>query len=143
MVQTLIDTELRWYRLVFPAWLAFLLVLTSAGVCAQDTFSTPESEIVKVPSASSERNTIPVEVRACGCLTFSWESSTGFRQAEDPLVRRGLRGPFFSDYVNSVESIHGWGDGDPFAVNYIGHPTMGAVAGFIEIHNDLHILEAR
>jgi hypothetical protein len=35
-----------------------------------------------------------------------------------------------------VKSLRGWGDGDSFATNYIGHPMMGAVSGFIQAHND-------
>ena len=30
----------------------------------------------------------------------------------------------------------GWRDGDPFLVNYIGHPMQGAVSGYILIQND-------
>jgi hypothetical protein len=41
-----------------------------------------------------------------------------------------------ADYLHSVKSIRGWDDGDPFLVNYIGHPFGGAVAGYIEVHND-------
>lgn len=51
-------------------------------------------------------------------------------------TRRGLRGPFFQNYVNSINNIHGWNDGDPFFVNYIDHPMEGSVAGFIEVAHD-------
>lgn len=121
-------------------WLAFLLLLASAsGLKAQDpasaTDSDSENTIIQAHSTNSEKT------------TFQWESALvdasiflgvehGFRLAEDPLVREGLKGPFFEDYFDSVKNIHGWGDGDPFAVNYIGHPIQGAVTGFIEIHND-------
>jgi hypothetical protein len=115
---------------------AFLFALGCAsGLQTQDISAVPEGEIIKDHSANSEKT------------TFQWKSvlvdvsiflgiEHGFRLAQDPLVREGLRGPFFEDYFDSVKSIHGWGDGDPFMVNYIGHPTMGAVAGFIETSND-------
>lgn len=36
----------------------------------------------------------------------------------------------------SVGNMHGWSDGDPFMVNYIGHPLQGSVASFIWVQND-------
>jgi hypothetical protein len=59
-----------------------------------------------------------------------------FRLTMEPGTRAGLRGPFFKDYFRTVRSLRGWNDGDPFIVNYIGHPMMGAVTGYIQIHND-------
>jgi hypothetical protein len=47
-----------------------------------------------------------------------------------------LGGPFWADYVESVASLHGWDDGDSFATNYVAHPMMGAVTGYIQIQND-------
>jgi hypothetical protein len=35
-----------------------------------------------------------------------------------------------------VASLHGWSDGDPFYVNYVGHPMQGAVSGYIWVQND-------
>jgi hypothetical protein len=45
---------------------------------------------------------------------------------------------FWGRYARSVRSYRfgKWDDGDPFLVNYIGHPMGGAVAGWIEIQND-------
>jgi hypothetical protein len=49
-----------------------------------------------------------------------------------------LEGPFFADWANSVSKyrLTRWTDGDPFIVDYIGHPLMGAVTGRIQIQND-------
>jgi len=58
-----------------------------------------------------------------------------FRVATEPGTRAGLKGPFFPGYANSVGFLHGWGDGDPFLVNYIGHPIQGSVSGMIYIQN--------
>jgi hypothetical protein len=44
--------------------------------------------------------------------------------------------PYFRGYLNAVGNLHGWADGDPFYVNYVGHPMQGAVSGFIWIAND-------
>jgi hypothetical protein len=41
-----------------------------------------------------------------------------------------------SAYVQSVGNLHGFADGDPFYVNYIGHPMQGAVSGRIFELND-------
>lgn len=60
----------------------------------------------------------------------------GVRLAFDPISRAGLRGPFLKDYFNTVERLNGWGDGNPFYVNYVGHAVEGAVSGFIQIQND-------
>jgi hypothetical protein len=60
----------------------------------------------------------------------------GLRIATDPDTRNGLPGPFWRDYARSVAGISGWGDGDPWQVNYVGHPFQGAVSGFIEVQND-------
>lgn len=58
------------------------------------------------------------------------------RLAVEPDTRAGLKGSFWKDYFKTVASLRGWDDGDTFATNYIGHPMMGAVSGFIQIHND-------
>jgi hypothetical protein len=60
----------------------------------------------------------------------------GFRLSTDPSTRHGFKGSFITGYVDSVENLHGWADGDPFLVNYVGHPIQGAVSGDIWIHND-------
>lgn len=41
-----------------------------------------------------------------------------------------------SGYTRSVFNLYGWADGDPFYVNYVGHPMQGAVAGRIwQLHD--------
>jgi hypothetical protein len=65
----------------------------------------------------------------------------GFRY----LTEEGTRHPhrsFFNGYVNSLNGVHGWADGDPFLVNYVGHPMQGSVAGFIFAQNDRKYLTA-
>jgi hypothetical protein len=49
---------------------------------------------------------------------------------------RNAGGPFVKNYLRSVGNLHGWADGDPFYVNYVGHPMQGAVSGFIWAQND-------
>src|SRR4051812_11469178 len=52
----------------------------------------------------------------------------GFRLATDPVTRERAGGSFFGGYVDSLTNLHGWGDGDPFIVNYVGHPLQGAIS---------------
>ena len=65
----------------------------------------------------------------------------GLRMAFDPPSRRSMakaieNGEFWQAYVRSLQSFHGWSDGNHFFVNYVGHPLQGAVSGYILIHND-------
>lgn len=53
-----------------------------------------------------------------------------WRVAFDPLLRWNLaHKPFFHDWFASYGgySMHQWGDGDDFVVNYVGHTLEGAV----------------
>jgi hypothetical protein len=47
-----------------------------------------------------------------------------------------LGGPFWSDYVESVGGLGGWGDGDSLVTNYVCHPMMGSISGYIQVQND-------
>jgi hypothetical protein len=60
----------------------------------------------------------------------------GFRVATEEGARH-THMPFFKGYAESWANLHGWADGDPFLVNYVGHPMQGSVSGFIWIQNDL------
>jgi hypothetical protein len=59
-----------------------------------------------------------------------------FRYSTEYGTRDAFHTAFWPGYFDSVENLHGWADGDPFLVNYVGHPMQGAVAGFIWQHND-------
>ncbi len=62
--------------------------------------------------------------------------SHSFRYATEATTRRSFHKPFFPNYTAAVANLHGWADGDPFMVNYIGHPMQGAVSSFIWQHDD-------
>jgi hypothetical protein len=51
-------------------------------------------------------------------------------------TRNRLDGKWWDDYMTSVEGLQGWNDGNPIITNYVGHPIMGAVTGYIQIQND-------
>ena len=59
-----------------------------------------------------------------------------FRCSKEQGTRDAFSTPFFRGYLNSIENLHGWNDGDPFYVNYVGHTMQGAVSGYIWTHND-------
>ena len=51
-------------------------------------------------------------------------------------TREEFGGRFIKDYFASVKGLKSWGDGDSVFTNYVGHPMQGAIAGYIQIHND-------
>jgi hypothetical protein len=57
-------------------------------------------------------------------------------------TRAALRGKYFRDYVNSVRGLSGWGDGDGFMANYIGHPMQGSIASLLALQNDAQFRSA-
>ena len=59
-----------------------------------------------------------------------------FRFGTEPGTRSAMNGPFWKGYIDSIDNLHGWSDGDQFYVNYVGHPIQGAVSGFIYLQND-------
>jgi hypothetical protein len=67
----------------------------------------------------------------------------GYRLLTEPSTRADLRGPFWSDYFKSVKNLRGWGDGDEFLVNYIGHPMQGSVSGFLYVQNNPDAIRQR
>jgi hypothetical protein len=106
------------------------LALTAA---ADDENSLPlVNPVTSTPSSSSGVQWVPLLRESLFFLSVEH----GFRVATDPDTRRNLGGPFWKGYADSVGNLHGWADGDPFFVNYIGHPMQGAVSGDIWIHND-------
>ncbi len=71
-----------------------------------------------------------------GGLTFLTVENA-YRWATEKYTREAtIHGQFFTGWGSAVGSLHGWGDGDEFLTNYIGHPMEGAVSGYIFSHND-------
>ena len=104
-----------------------------------DAGDTPpaESLIAPVQDVRYRDENAGVEWGSLARQTFHFLNiQHAFRLATESGTRSGLRGQFFAGYERSLRSLHGWSDGDPFYVNYIGHPMMGSVAGFIWAQND-------
>lgn len=94
---------------------------------------TPAPAIIKVETPRPRR--------------FHWEEATkqsmtllmlqhGARMAQHK-TREEMGGPFFKDYAKSITSISGWGDNDSVLTNYVAHPMMGAITGYVQVQNDL------
>jgi hypothetical protein len=113
-----------------------------------DPAARPEAAVTQTPTAHSflgsrgfirvtERPDKPVEWAPLSRnATMFLGLLHGFRLATEPGTREGLRGPFFPGWADSLAAMHGWSDGDPFLVNYIGHPMQGAVTGLMFVHHD-------
>jgi hypothetical protein len=104
------------------------------------SIAPPAGESVE-PAKSTSLSAKPEKERIdWGSITRQSLFFTGiqhaFRIGTEPGTRDGLKGPFWRGYADSVGNLHGWADGDPFYVNYIGHPIQGAVSAQIFVQND-------
>jgi len=129
-------------------FLVFLLVASPCAIWAEefagddvtaDQTSSAANPILpsRKPAASHEDNE-QKGVQWKSLLTQSFGLlliEHGYRYATEPATRHSGR-PLLQGYVDSVGALHGWADGDPFYVNYVGHPMQGAVSGFLWIQND-------
>ncbi len=58
-----------------------------------------------------------------------------FRLATEADTRAGGFG-LGSGYIRSLANLHGWADGDPYYVNYLGHPAQGAISARLLANHD-------
>jgi hypothetical protein len=96
-----------------------------------------------IPCARAQNLTSTPAPEASGVdwigLTFNSLEFLGLEHSFRYATESQTRHPhisFFSGYIQSLNNLHGWADGDPFFVNYIGHPLQGAASGFIFVQND-------
>jgi hypothetical protein len=120
--------------------LTALLLLLSSSSSAQETSTLPSSTVAQPLSDT------PPQASEIAPVRFDWQEATlqsflllsvehGFRLTQKK-TRRELGGPFFKDWMDSVKGVNGWGDGDSFITNYVGHSMQGGVSGYIQIQND-------
>jgi hypothetical protein len=98
----------------------------------------PAPAIAPAP-ISPEQKSEPKKIQWGALIGQSFEFlalEEGFRYMREDGARHSHL-PFFKGYVDSVSNLHGWADGDPFYVNYVGHPMQGAVSGYIWVQNDV------
>ena len=102
-------------------WATFLLAPVCMAAHAEDT-SEPREPFQWAPALAQSAIFLGIQ--------------HSVRIATEPGTRTALTGPFLPDYWRSATGVRGWGDGDPFIVNYVGHPFQGAVSGYIQVQND-------
>lgn len=130
-----------------------------AGESTSKAASLDEESSSKAPPPSTPANSddVPGAIGALGLVAVSPENKAeqgvdwphlfassaaflavahSFRYATEATTRRELHKPLLPSYFASVSNLHGWADGDPFIVNYVGHPMQGAVTSFMWQHND-------
>jgi hypothetical protein len=131
-----------------------LSILACARLSAQSSVEEPSPDIPAVPGPevlpATLPPTLPVTTPTPTTQTnagrVNW-SGVFLQSVEFLVLEEGFRSitekgarhthlPFFEGYAQSIDSLHGWADGDPFLVNYVGHPMQGAVSGFIWVQND-------
>ncbi len=111
-----------------------LMPATDSAADANIPPGSSSSFVAVVPTAKRETGVDWLHL-AQSSITFL-AIQNGFRCATEQGTRDAISNPFFPGYINAVGALHGWGDGDPFLVNYVGHPMQGAVTGFMWQHND-------
>jgi hypothetical protein len=78
----------------------------------------------EVPAARAWQNTLTGSLRLLAIEHF-------VRVTFHEKTQRDLGGPFLADYIRSLRRPDGWGDGDGWGVNYVGHPIHGAAAAYV------------
>jgi hypothetical protein len=121
-------------HLRIAALAALLLSVPCAGAQTASEIAGPDADAVVTPTASTAHP--GADWQAAGAASARLlVVMHAFRWATEPGTRQGgfaLGEP----YLRSAASLHGWADGDPFYVNFVGHPMEGAVAGRIFSLND-------
>ncbi len=125
------------------AWILLTILLFGMRADAQQGSGSDPTDVTKVPllpvtPVSPVEDANPEGVRWQRLIRQSFRLlllEHGFRYATEEETRHPHR-PFFHGYIDSVGALHGWADGDPFYVNYVGHPMQGAVSGYLWTLND-------
>jgi len=129
-------------------YLAWLYLLALPGTVGAQTLSDADSTDRSIPLAgpvlpapmpiAPQKNSEPEGVKWGSLFNHSFRFillEHAYRYATEPATRDPDR-PFLGGYIDSIGALHGWADGDPFYVNYVGHPMQGAVSGYIWTLND-------
>ena len=98
--------------------------------------TTPVNSVIRPVRITTEQQKGVDWGRLVNQSLFFLIFENAFRCATEQGTRDGFSNPFFRGYLNSVGNLHGWNDGDPFLVNYVGHPMQGAVSGYLWTQND-------
>lgn len=128
------------YSQSYPDAAAELSIPRSLGPVVDTSASLPSEPLAAVgpvirPIEGKRRSKVNWEgiLRQSACFLAVEQ---GFRLGTQGGTRSALKGNFIDDWFKSVTSTSGWGDGDDFLTNYIGHPMAGSVASNIFVNND-------
>ncbi len=127
--------------------------IASLSTPRPEAASTPRLEVPREPGADHLLRPVPTGIGSAFFIRpapkveggIDWKnlafSSLNFLAVEHSFryaTEEATRDQSLSldGYVDSVTSLHGWGDGDEFMVNYVGHPMQGAVSNFMWQHDD-------
>jgi len=118
------------------AALTILLSLGAVRPAAAQGPSTRPADVRTLRTSPSTRpsGTLRASHELLGTFVDSLKLLTiehGLRIGLQQKTRDALEGNFWRDYRRSLRIPHRWEDGDPWLVNYIGHPLHGASAGYI------------
>ena len=126
--------------------LAFFVAVSAASAQVVPRLESSRASLFRL-SPQEAASLAPVEESARGVDPgFNWSGALAqsglllgvqhsLRMAQEK-TRRHLGGPFWHDYMESVAGLSGWNDGNPEITNFVGHPMMGAVTGYVQIQND-------
>ncbi len=107
---------------------------SNSSILAVDPVAVEPLKELTTPVADSQAQGVRWKSLFSQSLRFTLFEHA-FRYATEPATRHPGQ-PFFHGYIDAVGALHGWSDGDPFYVNYVGHPMQGAVSGYLWTLND-------
>jgi hypothetical protein len=125
---------------------AVALLVGATGARAQPRCESVYADCGSEETSQPQTDAETAYENAPSARAFNWKGTLvqsglflaaqhSFRIAQQDR-REALGGPFWRDYVDSVRGLQGWDDGSQWYVNYLGHPLMGGISGFIQIQND-------
>lgn len=115
-----------------------LITAADAASAGSDPLAAkPVLPVFQVSPRRERQRSSGVEWTAMGRSSFRFLAvMQAFRVATEQDTRSGGIG-FGPGYFRSITNLHGWADGDPYYVNYMGHPAQGAISGRIWTNHDL------
>jgi hypothetical protein len=114
--------------------IALLLMCTALSAYADGSDGEPSPKPPDVVVSTPESQRVEWTELAASSMRFLGVMHA-FRLATEPGTRDGGFG-LGHDYLRSLGNLHGWADGDPFYVNYVGHPMQGGVSGrLFQLHD--------